>query len=172
MKKIVILSMLMLVMASTSSAQDSCIVRPSCADMGYTKTETDCEGKTTLKCPFDLSAVSCEVGNENNENNNYIPKEKIRFGKLQDFGAKVIKTNTIYDYNDYGAVVETVTSLYGTLFKYCELTQEYISSADMCKSRENVQHEYNKDMVVYINEDYKSKDNCNVGDYYFNDDNV
>ena len=40
----------------------------------------------------------------------------------------------------------------------------------MCKSRENVQYEYNKDMVVYINEDYKSKDNCNVGDYYFNDD--
>ena len=60
MKKIVILSMLMLVMVSTSSAQDSCIVRPSCADMGYDKTTSECDGKKMLKCPFDLSAVSCE----------------------------------------------------------------------------------------------------------------
>ena len=62
MKKIAILSMLMLTITSTSSAQDSCITRPSCADMGYTKTEADCTGKTTLKCPFDLTKVSCVGG--------------------------------------------------------------------------------------------------------------
>ena len=61
MKKIAILSPLVILMASTSLAQDSCIVRPSCADMGYTKTIDDCTGKTTLKCPFDLTAVSCSA---------------------------------------------------------------------------------------------------------------
>ena len=44
---------------TTISAQ-TCTAAPSCADMGYTKTVSDCSGKTTLKCPFDLSAVSCE----------------------------------------------------------------------------------------------------------------
>ncbi len=62
MKKLAILSPLVILMASTSLAQDSCIVRPSCADMGYTKTVSDCSGKTTLKCPFDLTKVSCEDG--------------------------------------------------------------------------------------------------------------
>ena len=61
MKKLAILSPLVILMASTSLAQDSCIVRPSCADMGYTKTIDDCTGKTTLKCPFDLTAVSCSA---------------------------------------------------------------------------------------------------------------
>jgi len=44
-------------------AQDSCMVRPSCADMGYTKSATDCEGKKAIACPFDLSAYYCpEIG--------------------------------------------------------------------------------------------------------------
>ena len=47
---------------TTISAQ-TCTAAPSCADMGYTKTASDCTGKTTLKCPFDLSAVSCEEEN-------------------------------------------------------------------------------------------------------------
>ncbi|MBQ9731959.1 MAG: hypothetical protein IJV97_02595 [Alphaproteobacteria bacterium] len=46
---------------TTISAQ-TCTAAPSCADMGYTKTVSDCSGKTTLKCPFDLTKVSCEDG--------------------------------------------------------------------------------------------------------------
>ncbi|MBQ9732280.1 MAG: hypothetical protein IJV97_04245 [Alphaproteobacteria bacterium] len=67
MKKLAILSPLVILMASTSLAQDSCIVRPSCADMGYTKTIDDCTGKTTIKCPFDLTAVSCEDEDSSSE---------------------------------------------------------------------------------------------------------
>ncbi len=44
---------------TTISAQ-TCTAAPSCADMGYTKTVSDCSGKNTLKCPFDLTKVSCE----------------------------------------------------------------------------------------------------------------
>ena len=66
MKKLAILSPLVILMASTSLAQDSCIVRPSCADMGYTKTESQCEGKDSIKCPFDLTALFCHE-NESSE---------------------------------------------------------------------------------------------------------
>ena len=44
---------------TTISAQ-TCTAAPSCADMGYTKTVSDCSGKNTIKCPFDLTKVSCE----------------------------------------------------------------------------------------------------------------
>ena len=37
----------------------TCIKTPSCADLGYTKTEADCSGKTILKCPLDNSQVYC-----------------------------------------------------------------------------------------------------------------
>ncbi|MBE6453246.1 MAG: hypothetical protein E7012_07160 [Alphaproteobacteria bacterium] len=63
MNKYVISVSILLLSASSSLAQDSCMVRPSCADMGYTKSATDCEGKKAIACPFDLSAYYCpEVG--------------------------------------------------------------------------------------------------------------
>ena len=65
MKKLAILSPLVILMASTSLAQDSCITHPSCADLGYTKSASQCSGKTTLKCPFDLTKVSCEDESKN-----------------------------------------------------------------------------------------------------------
>ncbi|MBE6453130.1 MAG: hypothetical protein E7012_06555 [Alphaproteobacteria bacterium] len=58
-----VISVSILLLSSSSLAQDSCMVRPSCADMGYTKSATDCEGKKAIACPFDLSAYYCpEVG--------------------------------------------------------------------------------------------------------------
>ncbi|MBE6452293.1 MAG: hypothetical protein E7012_02245 [Alphaproteobacteria bacterium] len=63
MNKYVISVSILLLSSSSSLAQDSCMVRPSCADMGYTKSATDCEGKKAISCPFDLSAYYCpEVG--------------------------------------------------------------------------------------------------------------
>jgi len=39
------------------------MVRPSCADMGYTKSASDCVGKKAISCPFDTTAYYCpEVG--------------------------------------------------------------------------------------------------------------
>jgi len=63
MNKYVISVSILLLSSSTSLAQDSCMVRPSCADMGYTKSASDCIGKKAIACPFDLSAYYCpEVG--------------------------------------------------------------------------------------------------------------
>ncbi|MBE6452693.1 MAG: hypothetical protein E7012_04310 [Alphaproteobacteria bacterium] len=63
MNKYVISVSILLLSLSSSLAQDSCMVRPSCADMGYTKSATDCVGKKAISCPFDLSAYYCpEVG--------------------------------------------------------------------------------------------------------------
>ena len=53
----------MILLSSSSLAQDSCMVRPSCTDMGYTKSATDCVGKKAISCPFDTTAYYCpEVG--------------------------------------------------------------------------------------------------------------
>ena len=49
----------MILLSSSSLAQDSCMVRPSCADMGYTKSATDCEGKKAISCPFDTTLFYC-----------------------------------------------------------------------------------------------------------------
>lgn len=45
--------------ASAAQAQ-TCTTAPSCTELGYTKTVSQCSGKHTLKCPFDSAAVSCE----------------------------------------------------------------------------------------------------------------
>ncbi len=36
-----------------------CATPPSCADLGYTMTADDCDGKDTLKCPFDQTKAFC-----------------------------------------------------------------------------------------------------------------
>ncbi|MBQ8660782.1 MAG: tail fiber protein [Alphaproteobacteria bacterium] len=49
----------LLVTAAEASAQ-TCTKAPSCAELGYTKSVSDCIGKNVLYCPFDSTAVSCE----------------------------------------------------------------------------------------------------------------
>jgi len=63
MKKLLLSLLASTIYTSTVSAQ-SCQQPPTCAEMGYTKSESDCTGKTTLKCPFDLSKVSCDEANQ------------------------------------------------------------------------------------------------------------
>ena len=43
----------------TTGAQAACPVFPTCEEMGYTMTETDCSGRATLKCPSDHAKVFC-----------------------------------------------------------------------------------------------------------------
>ncbi|MBE6452268.1 MAG: hypothetical protein E7012_02120 [Alphaproteobacteria bacterium] len=44
----------------TSSAMaQTCTAAPSCEEMGYTQSASDCAGKISLRCPFDLSAYLC-----------------------------------------------------------------------------------------------------------------
>ncbi|MBQ9732165.1 MAG: leucine-rich repeat protein [Alphaproteobacteria bacterium] len=59
MKKLAILSPLVL-LATTALAQDStCILQPSCSQLGYTSAEADCGTAKVLRCPFDISQVAC-----------------------------------------------------------------------------------------------------------------
>lgn len=48
----------LLVMAAEASAQ-SCTTAPSCSELGYTKSASDCAGKTILYCPFDRTKAYC-----------------------------------------------------------------------------------------------------------------
>ena len=45
--------------SGTALAAFDCAPPPSCADLGYTMTTSQCSGKVTLKCPLDLNAVWC-----------------------------------------------------------------------------------------------------------------
>ncbi|MBQ8661876.1 MAG: tail fiber protein [Alphaproteobacteria bacterium] len=48
----------LLVTAAEASAQ-SCTEAPGCAELGYTKSVSDCTGKTVLYCPFDKTKAYC-----------------------------------------------------------------------------------------------------------------
>ncbi len=64
----------------------TCIKTPSCADLGYTKTEADCTGKTILKCPLDNSQVYCPSYEETlrtyKVGDIYIGKDGVGIGKV------------------------------------------------------------------------------------------
>ena len=47
-------------MANVVQAQ--CVTPPTCAQLGYTKTASECSGHTFLKCPFDMSVGYCDLG--------------------------------------------------------------------------------------------------------------
>lgn len=49
----------LLVGINPSQAQ-TCVAPPSCTELGYTKTTTQCSGKSMVKCPFDQNKVMCE----------------------------------------------------------------------------------------------------------------
>lgn len=45
--------------AAADSVAQSCAVAPTCESLGYTMATADCNGKKTLKCPFDTSKLYC-----------------------------------------------------------------------------------------------------------------
>ena len=48
-----------LIVASSAYAEFDCTKIPTCADLGYLQTATDCAGKNMLKCPFETDKVFC-----------------------------------------------------------------------------------------------------------------
>ncbi len=174
MKKLAILSPLVILMASTSLAQDSCIVRPSCADMGYTKTIDDCSGKTTLKCPFDLTAVSCE---EIIDPQFFEWKYKIACSDLP-----YVLEDSIY----YYTAPSDCCFFAGYSGGYSSSTKMNIKTPDgtiiLDTSAYGPEHFCLKKgyqfgvstkgncFVMSNNDIYKPKEECEVGDYYYSDD--
>ena len=59
------LSMLGSLAASGAAAAQTCATPPSCETLGFTKSETDCDGLEALKCPFDQSKLYCPQGGGN-----------------------------------------------------------------------------------------------------------
>ena len=43
----------------SNAVAQTCITPPTCESLGYTLTESKCEGRTILKCPLDTSKVFC-----------------------------------------------------------------------------------------------------------------
>lgn len=40
----------------------TCTAAPDCATLGFTKSSSDCDGHSVLKCPFDQSKLYCDAG--------------------------------------------------------------------------------------------------------------
>ena len=59
------LSILGSLAVSGAAAAQTCATPPSCETLGFTKSETDCEGLEALKCPFDQSKLYCPQGGGN-----------------------------------------------------------------------------------------------------------
>ncbi len=45
-----------------NAVQAQCVTPPTCSELGYTKTASECSGHTFLKCPFDTSVGYCDLG--------------------------------------------------------------------------------------------------------------
>ena len=46
-------------LASVAAQAQTCATAPSCSELGYTKSASQCSGKTMLYCPFDKTKVFC-----------------------------------------------------------------------------------------------------------------
>jgi len=62
MKNLTILTPLVLLTTTTLAQSSTCIVQPSCSQLGYTQVESDCGSSKVIRCPFDVSQVACVSG--------------------------------------------------------------------------------------------------------------
>lgn len=47
---------------SVSAQAQTCTRLPTCEELGFTKSETDCNGKSMVRCPLNKGKVYCEEG--------------------------------------------------------------------------------------------------------------
>ena len=47
------------ILAAGGALAQQCVQAPSCAELGYTKSASECSGKTVLYCPFDKTKAYC-----------------------------------------------------------------------------------------------------------------
>ena len=47
------------ILAAGGALAQQCVQAPSCAELGYTKSASECSGKTALYCPFDKTKAYC-----------------------------------------------------------------------------------------------------------------
>ena len=45
-------------------SSQTCTQAPTCSELGYTKTASECTNKTMLKCPFDQTKIYCPSDTE------------------------------------------------------------------------------------------------------------
>ena len=119
MKKNVLIAGAMLLMitafsVSTVQAQ-TCVMPPSCEDLGYTMTEADCGNAVKfLKCPHDQSKMFC-LSQEEVDGNTVAHVGDIMYSD-KTFSTELIKTKTpigvVFDDANHLAVALDQTSLY------------------------------------------------------------
>ena len=58
-KKYLFLGLMAILLANPASSQDCPTVEPTCDEMGYVNTAEECDGKQTVRCPFDTTKLFC-----------------------------------------------------------------------------------------------------------------
>lgn len=108
--------LLILTAFSVNKAQaQTCVVPPSCEDLGYTMTEADCGNAVKfLKCPHDQSKMFC-LSQEEVDGNTVAHVGDIMYSD-KTFSTELIKTKTpigvVFDDANHLAVALDQTSLY------------------------------------------------------------
>ena len=72
-----------------NAVQAQCVTPPTCSELGYTKTASECSGHTFLKCPFDMSVGYCDLGTSSSNSGNTTtvtcPTGYLTFAELYPF---------------------------------------------------------------------------------------
>ena len=59
MNKLLLLTTALLIPDLGCAAETTCTKAPTCSELGYTQTSSECSGRTTVKCPFDETKLFC-----------------------------------------------------------------------------------------------------------------
>lgn len=89
--------------ATAAAAAESCAVPPSCDSLGYTKTASDCQDMSTLKCPFDTSKVFCVSADE-------LPSSNCAIGDIL-YSDKTCNANVVASKKPIGVVFDSTNRL-------------------------------------------------------------
>ncbi|MBE6452180.1 MAG: hypothetical protein E7012_01660 [Alphaproteobacteria bacterium] len=167
-------------LAYTSSAlAQTCTAAPSCEEMGYTKSETDCTGKISLRCPFDLTKVSCEKESSDNSSDSIKTISDLRWSEYIDFESPFtlpangclfftpgVVTNysnaNYYDIYIDGKLSREFNNIFGSELAVVCLKKNQVLEATTHSSNTAMQGKF-----VPLN---KIEINCKIGDIYYSDD--
>lgn len=88
---------------AATAAAESCAVPPTCDSLGYTKTASDCQDMSTLKCPFDTSKVFCVSADE-------LPSSNCAIGDIL-YSDKTCNANVVASKTAIGVVFDATNRL-------------------------------------------------------------
>lgn len=116
----------------TASAQ--CVTPPTCSELGYTKTASECSGHTFLKCPFNTAVGYCDLGTSSGGTTISCPTGYFLYNDIYPTCNAPNQTELIqYSYSS-GDPIEYKDEKYKNCYKCKKCTEGYWIEAGSCFS--------------------------------------